>query len=433
MVFVSDFAANEGLEPGLQYLQSDSWLPPRCDPAYVLHAIRTNRFEACRGRLDETPPVSSNVVERLAVSYALLRESGETGNKPLVMWEMLEALGNEISPEFAELGSDANLVIQVAHELQREMPVDYLRRDLALRSLGRLWNAAFTGPPGYEQYIARSAAGGTPGSMNFFEAVPGTDLTGKALGLYLARLIDLLQAAIALKDLPSSHVGASLQIGDWTNLVGHMDSGRGSHKPSPLALHAQTVGVGPQSRRVTMKVVDTGTGEAIGAGRITVLEGRTGMFDEFIDIAGEVGGGIEKTVRGVFSPNDVVTIYPRVRRLLDHAENQVFRLVVLEGLFVVPAWRSRALGMRLLRQLLVECEGAELALGRPGAYELKGMEGPMAFGVQAGYAAAKLRLAHYWHAMGAEYLFNGVMGMSLPVIQNERDRGLRERLGRLRG
>lgn len=433
MPFVSDFAPNLGFELGLQYLQSEAWLPPRCDPAYVLHAVRTRNFDACRGRMVGGAHVVSNVVERAAVAYALLRELGELSTKPVVMWEMLEALGNEISPEFAELGSDASLVIQVAHDLQRDLPVDYLRRDLALRSIGRLWNAAFTGPPGFEQYIARSAAGGVPAHLNFFEAVPGADLEGRAMGLYLARLVDLLQAAIAVKDLPASHVGASLQIGDWVNLVGHMESGRGSHKPSPLALHSQTIPVGLNSRRVTIKAVDSATGEAVGAGRLTVLEGRTGMFDEFVDVAGEVGGAVEATVRAVFNPNDVVTIYPRVRRLLDHAENQVFRVVVLDGLFVVPSWRSRSMGMRLLRQLLVECEGAELSLGRPGAYEPKEPAGPMPFGVQAGYAAARLRLAHYWHTMGAEYLFNGVMGMSLPVIQNERERGMRERLGRSAG
>jgi len=430
MPSVSDFAPNLGFELGLQYLQSEEWLPPRCDPAYVLHAIKTHSFDACRGRMVGGAHVGSNVVERAAVAYALLREVGEQSNKRVLMWEMLEALGNEVSPEFAELGSDANLVIEVSHDLQRGQPVAYLRRDLALCSIGRLWNAAFMGPPGYEQHIARSAGGGVPAHLNFFEAVPGVDLDGRAMGLYLARLVDLLQAAIAMKDLPATHVGASLNIGSWVNLVGYMESGRGSHKPSPLALHTQTVPVGANSHRVTVKAVDTATGEAVGAGRLTVLDGRTGMFDEFVDIAGEVGGAAEATVRAVFSPDNVVTIYPRVRRLLDHAENQVFRIAVLDGLFVIPAWRSRTLGMRLMRQLLIECPGAEMSLGRPGAYEPKEQKGPMPFGVQAGYAAARLRLAQYWHAMGAEYLFNGVMGMSLPVIQTERERGLRERTRR---
>lgn len=433
MAFVSDFDTNKGLELGMQYLLSEGWLPPRCDPSYVFHAIKTRNYEACRGRMVGGAHVASNVVERAAISYALLREHGESQIKPLVMWEMLEALGNEVSPEFAELGSDATLVLSVSLDLQRNHSVDYLRRDLALRSIGRLWNAAFTGPPGYEQYIARSAAGGVAAPLNFFEAVPGADLNGPALGLYLARLVDLLQAAIAMKDLPDTRVGASLQIGNWINLVGHMESGRGSHKPNPLALHSQTAPLGPNSRRITIKAIDTATGEAVGAGRLTVLDGHTGMFDEFLEISGEVGGTTEETVRAVFNPSDVVTIYPRVRRLLDHAENQVFRVVVLDGLFIVPAWRSRSLGMRLMRQLLVECEGGELALGRPGAYEPKGVEGPMPFGLQAGYAAARLRLAHYWQAMGAEYLFNGVMGMSLPVIQHERDRGRRERQGRMQG
>jgi hypothetical protein len=241
MPFVSDFDTNKSLELGTQYLLSEGWLPPRCDPSYVLQSIKTRNYDACRGRMMGGTFVSSNVVERAAISYSLLRELGEAQAKPLVMWEMLEALGNEVSPEFAELGSDAALVLTVAHDLQRNHNVDYLRRDLALRSIGRLWNAAFTGPPGYEQYIARSAAGGVPPALNFFEAVPGADLQGPALGLYLARLVDLLQAAIAMKDLPETRVGASLQIGSWG------ESGR-PHGERPRVAQAQSAGAARTDR-----------------------------------------------------------------------------------------------------------------------------------------------------------------------------------------
>jgi len=427
---VSEYSSNPGLEFGLQFVQQTEWLPPRCDPTYVQSALAAGTGDACRGRLVGERRVTSNVVERLAIAWGLLRVHGLEDNQRVLMWETLEALGNEVSPEVAEMGLEAYDVFRIAGTLQRGDRVDAIERERATRGLGQLWASAFTAPPGFERHIARSAARQVPNHLNFFDAVPEGQIPDREEGTYFARLVDLLQAAVALKDLPDSTVGATLKLGNWTNLVGHIPSGRGSHKPKPLAMHAQRIPLGAHSSQIALRLEDTATGETICSGRATVLEGATGMFDEFVDIASEPGGLVEATVRAAFVPSDVVTIYPRVRRVLDRAENLIHKLVILDGLYVVPGWRSRSLGIRLLRQLLVECEYPDLVLGRTGPYQPRGMQDSMAFGVQAGYAAARLRLARYWHEMGAEYLFNGVMGMSISVIEAICQRGEQERLGR---
>ena len=197
----------------MTYLQSEAWLPPACDPARVMAEIHGRRYEACRGFSSAGGPIWSNVVERLAVAYALLRAHGESPQKPLIMWETLESIGHEVTPEFAELGSDAALLMEILEELLADHPVGVLRIDLAHRALGRLWSAAFSAPPGFEQHVARSASGAEPAELSFFHSTPPLGSPGgKALGRHLLALVDLLQAAVAMRDLPDTRVGLPIEI-----------------------------------------------------------------------------------------------------------------------------------------------------------------------------------------------------------------------------
>lgn len=425
---VTDFSASYGHEPGLPYLSASYWLPPPCDPGYVLSEIRTRSVDACKGRMVGSTLVLSNVVERLAISYALLMQGVTHPHLRFPMWENLEALGNEVSPEFAECGPDAILCMTVIHDLSNGRAVDPLQKELALRAIGRLWCAALSGPPGYEQFITRSASGDVPLEYNFFESPPMAGMTGSMFGQHLLRLIDLLHAAIALKDLPSSRVGPVYRLREWSQPVCRIVSGRGSHKPAPLIVHSKRTSLRPGVERLDVRLEDSANGESIGSGRLVVLHGRTGMFEDFVDLSSHLGGQVEAIVRGVFAANDVVNLNPRVRRLLDLAENQVFQLVVMESLYLTSAWRGGTVGMRLFRQMLVECDASDLVLTRLNAFVPQDASGDLPFGVQAAYAAAKLRLASRWHDAGADYLFNGIMGMALPTINNARTQGLNERL-----
>lgn len=416
-------------ERGMTYLQSEAWLPPACDPARVMAEIHGRRYEACRGFSSAGGPIWSNVVERLAVAYALLRAHGESPQKPLIMWEMLESIGHEVTPEFAELGSDAALLMEILDELLADQPVGVLRIDLAHRALGRLWSAAFSAPPGFEQHVARSASGAEPAELSFFHSMPPPGSKGgKALGRHLLALVDLLQAAVAMRDLPDTRVGLPIEIESWTHRIAYLEVGRGGGRGRPLEIHTKREEVGQFAHRITLKLVDGISNEVAGVGSAVLLSGKTGMYDELVECAEEVGGTTAKQVAAVFGPSDVVTIYPRVRRLLDACENRLKRLLVVDHLFVAKGWRGRSLGKSLLRQLLVESGDVDVVLGHPAAIEPRSEFLGLPRGVQAGYAAARLRLARYWSEVGGEYLIHGVMGIPLHEIQNERLRGVRERL-----
>lgn len=423
---MGDFLTNLGLERGVQYLSSPDWLPPSCAPAQVLHAIRERQARTALGRESASIKDSSNVVERLAIAYAL--SSPDCPRHDLALGS-LESLGFEVSPEFSELGADALLLMEVLDTLTQNLPVSRLQQGLAMAAIGRLWQAAFAAPPGFDQYIAKSAAGLIGPDTNFFEAAPIPGITGHLLGHYLCRLVDLLQAAIAIKDLPNNRVGPTIALSDWDNPVGSIVSGRGSHKPFPVRLHAKPTSLGPQCERLTLWFVDSESNERIGVARMSILRAQTGMFEEFVDIAPSCGDAVASIINGVFMPTQgVVSLGPRVRRMLDSAENQVFCLGVLEGFYLIPQWRGRGFSIRMLRQLLIEADIVEMVLARPGPFRANEHGHALPFGVQASYSAARLRLASLWHQAGAEYLLNGIMGMPTQAVLEARLRGENDRI-----
>jgi len=406
--------------------QTMSWEPPRCDPERVLECIRTRDVAACRGIQAGELVVGSNVVERLAICYGLLREHDPSQGQPLTMWSQLEQLCTEVSPTFSELGADALTVFRTSAGLAAGKACDAADLDITFKALGRLWNAAFDGPSGFDSFIARSAAGYLAPDVSFFVAFPRDKLDARTMGIYLARMVDLLQTAVASRGSVSAFESHPLNGGKWLNRVGYLPSGRGSHRPAPLAIHAKTEPIGPNSDRVSIKLIDTPTDSVIAKASAVTLNGSSGMFDELLDASREVGGFVENVMHWVFAPSDVVSIYPRVRLLLDEAENQVRRVAVIEELEVVPSWRTRQMGRRLMRQLLLETGEIEIALGRPMAQFNHATES-LPFKTQAALAATRIRLASYWARSGGVYAFNGVMALPLDQIIRKRDEAARER------
>jgi hypothetical protein len=159
------------------------------------------------------------------------------------------------------------------------------------------------------------------------------------------------------------------------------------------------------------------------------MEGDTGSYDDFLDLGHKAGATVAQIIDSVFAADSVVSLYPRVRWLLEAADNRLFRLMIIEGMYASPMWRRRGIGQVLLEQLVVETDMVDAMIGRPTAIELDEAVGGMSLGVQAGYAAARLTLARYFASFGAEYLISGTMGMRLSSIQRLHAQGIASREG----
>lgn len=418
-------------ETGMDYLASGSWLPPPVDAASVMTAIREQRYEACAGRVTAQGVNRTNVVERLAVAYALLRTHPDESQPPTIMWETLESLGVDVSPSFAECGSDAYYLFYLIDDLQRGREVDPVRRIMGFQCLGRLWAAAFSAPPGYAHYIARSAMGGERQGLAFFHAATRPDkLSAEDQIVYLRRLLDLLQAAIEIKELPDSAVGRRMELPEWRSPVWAVNLKHRGGRSWRIEVHAQQEQLGSRHCvRHTVKLVEAGSKDTVASIRAVVMEGETGSYDDFLDLGHQAGPTVGQIIDSVFAADSVVSLYPRVRWLLEAADNRVFRLMVIEGMYASPLWRRRGIGKLLLEQLIVEADMVDAMIGRPTAIELDEAQGGMTLGVQAGYAAARLTLARYFASFGAEYLISGTMGMRLAYLQRLHAQGIAAREG----
>lgn len=418
-------------ETGMDYLEGGAWLPPPVDAGRVMSAIHERRYEACMGRVTTQGVNRTNVVERLAIAYALLRTHPGESDPPTVMWETLESLGVDVSPSFAECGSDAYYLFYLIDDLQKGQEVDPVRRIMGFQCLGRLWAAAFSAPPGYAHYIARSAMGGERQGLAFFHAATKPEkLSPVEQTLYLRRLVDLLQAAVEIKELPDSAVGRRVEMPSWRSPVWAINLKKRGGGTWRIEVHAQQESLGGRSCvRHTVKLVEAASQETVASIRAVVMEGDSGSYDDFLDLGRKAGETVTQIVDSVFAADSVVSLYPRVRWLLDAADNRVFRLMVVEGMYASPVWRRRGIGHVLLEQLIVETDMVDAMIGRPTAIELDEKQGGMSIGVQAGYAAARLTLARYFASFGAEYLISGTMGMRLPSIQRLHSLGIAGREG----
>lgn len=409
-------------EPGMGYLTSKDWLPPAIDPARFLENIDSRFYEAARGHvsLEATSDIrldNSNIIERLGTAYALLRGDEAAGRRVHnAVFETLEALGFEVSAAFAERGSDAHYLIKTIHGLQSGEAISHLMVHMAYQSLGRLWAAAFSAPPGFDHYISHSASGGEQPDLSFFSQQRPKGMSGPEEGEYLLNLANMLQAAVAAKELPAVTVGQQLSFSEWRAPAWAIYLPRQEGRAWRLVIHSLLERLGPNCERHTVKLVEDSSGETIASIRAVVMEGDTGSYDDFISMGPLGGANVERVINSVFAPDQVISLYPRVRWLLESTQNRLFRLLVLEGMYAAPLWRHRKIGNVLLQQLLVETTMVDVAIGRPMAFTDPD-ESNLPFGVQAGYAVAKLALARYFAQMGGEFLMSGTMGMQSRALR----------------
>lgn len=406
------------------------WAPPACDPAGVMKAIREEDFGACGGRLLDSGYLDdSNVIERMAIAFGILRKQQATQGTRLpastVMWETLESIGTAVSPELAEQGSDALTVLQLADTYLAGLPVDFYAETRAFRALGRLWTAAFAAPSGMDLWIGNSAHLISNPRFRFFPRSPEKLPSGEDMGRYLAHHVDLLQAAIASNQLPERVMDWPITSGQWNAKIGRLVVEDFGGKVT-LDVHRKMGTLTGAADQMVLKLVEVSSGQMVAIGRMTRITSRSGMYDEFAALASEVGGMAEHCVEACFMPDDLVGLWPRVRRALDETENYLQALGILETVYVSPRWRSRDVASACIRQMLVEYSDVGLVLGLTQPMELA-LPDDMSDADEALLCAAKMRITRAFRSIGGQYLVNGVMALQRRSIFSLSRRGATER------
>jgi len=403
--------------PTTEGRQTDSaphWAPPPCDPKRVMEAIRAEDIGACEGRLLADGRINdSNVVERMAIAFGILRKQQATQRSRLpastAMWECLEAIGTAVSPEFAEQGSDALTVLQLAEAYLEGRKVDVFAETRAFRALGRLWTAAFAGPSGMDLWIGNSAQLISNPRFRFFLRSPESLPEKEALGQYLATHVDLLQAAIATNGLIERVVDWPMTSGQWSAKVGKISVEEISGTFT-FEVHRKAGTIGANGDQLLLKLIDAKTGELACIARFSRMTSTNGMYDEFTEMVGELGGVAEYCIDACFHSDDLVGLWPRVRRALDEAENYISQIGIFDMIYVQPRWRAHDIASACVRQMLVDYPDLDLLMGVPRPMELAKPEDPNLYD-EAMYCAGSLRIARAFKTLGAKYLVNGVMGL----------------------
>lgn len=413
-------------------LSSDAWLPAACRPEEVIAAIHAEDTSLCAGRIGVSGQLeASNVVERLATAFGVLRkQQAKTGRLPKspIMWEALEQLGSDVSPEFSEAGNEALTVLEVATRLLEGKAMDEFAIGRAFSSLGRLWAAAFSAPSGMDLWVANSAALiARPGSRFFLKLPDALPADPNSLGRYLAQHVDLLQAAVATNDLPDRKVERPVAFGQWRGPVGRVNPpGR---EKKEMDVHRRVEPVAHNVDRITVKLVERESGAPLAAARVVRLKGTTGMHTELLALSEVAGAYAQKVMEATFGSDDLVGMWPRVARIMNDMDQQAHEIGVVEAMHVTPFWRGLNLSHLLFRQTMADCLDLDLLLAQAEPFEASLPE-KVTTGVEAGYCAGRMRLARTFERIGGQYLVNGVMGMSgLDVYRLGRE-GLHERLTR---
>lgn len=413
-------------------LTSNVWLPAPCRPQEVLAAIQAEDTSLCAGRIGTSGQLEpSNVVERLATAFGVLRKqqarSGRLPSTP-VMWEALETLGADVSPEFAEVGNDALTVLEVATRLLEGKGMDEFAVGRAFSSLGRLWAAAFSAPSGMDLWVANSAQLiARPGSRFFLQSPEALAADPHNLGRYLCSHVDLLQAAVATNDLPDRRVERPVAFGQWRGPVGRlMTPGSDS---TVMEVHRRVEPVAYNVERITVKLVEKDSGAPLAATRIVRLKGTTGMHTELLALSEMAGPYAQKVMEATFGSDDLVGLWPRVARIMNEMDQLAFEIGVVEAMHVTPYWRGRNLSHVIFRQALADCLDLSLLLAQAQPFEAS-LPDALTTGVEAAFCAGRLRLARTFQQIGGQYLVNGVMGMAGVDLYRLGHVGLHERLTR---
>lgn len=413
-------------------LTSDAWLPAPCRPQEVIAGVHAEDTSLCAGRIGSTGHLeASNVVERLATAFGVLRkQQGRMGRMPStpLMWEALETLGADVSPEFAEAGNDALTVLEVAKHLLDGKPLDEFAIGRAFSSLGRLWVASFSAPSGMDLWVANSASLiARPGSRFFLrspETLP-TDPVG--LGRYLCEHVNLLQAAVATNDLPDRKVERPVAFGQWRGPVGRLLAPGADN--SVMEVHRRVEPVANKVDRITVKLVDQETGAPLAAARLVRLQGTTGSYAELLALSEVAGPMAQGVMEATFGSDDLVGLYPRVARIMNEMDQLAYEIGVIEAMHVTPYWRGRQLSHVMFRQTMADCMDLSLLLAQAQPFEASIPE-KLTTGVEAAYCAGRLRLGRTFQQVGGQYLVNGVMGIGGQELYRMAYNGLHERMGR---
>jgi hypothetical protein len=412
-------------------LSSDDWLPAACRPHEVMAGILAEDTSLCAGRIGRSGQLeASNVVERLATAFGVLRKQQDRlGRLPstTLMWETLERLGGEVSPEFAEAGSDALTVMEVSKHLLEGKALDTFAMARAFGSLGRLWAGAFSAPSGMDLWVANSAALVARPESRFFLRLPETLPSGPlALGQYLCRHVDLLQAAVATNDLPDRVIDRPVSFGQWRGPVGRlMDV---SEDKRILDVHRRVEPVAHNVERITVKLVERASGAPLAATRLVRLVGKTGYHPELLALSEVAGATTQRMMEAAFGSDDLVGMSPRVARIMNDMDQMVYEVGVIEAMHVTPYWRGSNLGEVVFRQALADCLNLGLVLAQAQPFDAAVPE-EITDSIEAGYCGGRLRLARSFHRIGGEYLVNGVMGVSGTTVYRLGRAGMHERMG----
>lgn len=417
---IEDNVESDALLPGSRFVWESGWVPP----AIVLSETASALSASTLGSDNRTA-----YVERLALAFAALTHKGRA-NAATELAE-LELLGNEVGPGFAEQGAAAHGVIRTAIDLADGRAVDPLRIAWTYSALAHLWGAAFNAPDGYAHYIERSLSGLLPQETNFFITPPRpTALPADQEARYLARMIDLLQAGIATRNLPAYSVGVEPTLPDWKNPVGRAAIASGVEGDVSLTVHVMHEELA-HGQRIEVLFREDRHGDPVAGIQAVILRGRTGVndgnVDDFCSLASCAGPCAETVVGDVFGHPDGLGLAPRVRELLDVCGNRLFAVGVVEGMYVKNRWRTPLMGERLIRQLMVEAGPLQALLARPAPIQPSFAETVVTRGILAGFAVGKVRLANRFAQYGARVLVDGVMGIDEMTLMRLQDAGQLDR------
>lgn len=413
-------------------LTSDAWLPVPCRPQEVISAIHAEDTSLCAGRIGATGHLeTSNVVERLGTAFGVLRkQQAKTGRLPStpVMWAALETLGADVSPEFAEAGNDALTVLEVAALLLEGKTMDEFAVGRAFSSLGRLWSSAFSAPSGMDLWVANSAALiARPESRFFLELPDALPSDSHSLGRYLCQHIDLLQSAVATNILPDRRVERPVAFGQWRGPVGRLVAPGADN--TVMEVHRRVEPVAYNVERITVKLVEQSSGAPLAATRIVRLKGTTGSYTELLALSEVAGPYAQKVMEATFGADDLVSLWPRVARIMNDMDQLAYEIGIVEAMHVTPYWRGRNLSHVIFRQTMADCLDLSLLLAQAEPFEAALPE-KLTTSIHAAYCAGRLRLARQFQQIGGQYLVNGVMGMAGLDLYRLGHVGLHERLTR---
>lgn len=407
---------------GTERLAEKSWLPRRLD----IGAMR-ERLLAGRVMPADDDAGRSAYVERLALAFNAM--SLRKRRDAVEEWSELELLGNEVSPAFAEMGCYACDVLEAIIALSNGEAIRKMWLETVYFELGQLWSSAFGAPEGYAHFIGKSIGGLLPQERSFLIVPPKQEgLSPAEEGRYLGAVVDLLQTGIATRNLPDSTVGVEPTMPEWRNPVGKGGSIPGIERNILLDTHVMRESL-PHGERIEVVLRDASNGEAIAGVQGVVLQGSTGMYDEFSDLTEGAGRIVTSTVRGLFAHENVVGLYPRVRDLLDMCGNKLHRIGIIEGMVVKRRHRGGNLGKRVLGQFLVEAGRLDGLFAKPEPIQPSFAVTRATRGVQAGLAVGTLRLARRLASVGGKMMLDGIMGIDAIDLSQLSDDGLRIREG----